>query len=534
LLRFHNIPELRKETGFAFVWILILLVITSALSLAFLQKASIGTSAAVTRGSAMQAHYLARAAANHALWRLLNEPHFTASETVYYMHDLGNGRYGYKLRKPTLTKFGTVATVGGVSDVVTNQSYVQYLKPYNIITAYGRSSDQIPEYRRLLGATWVDAADTVDIGSDTVQWMVLKGCPVRKEVIMGALDNDDDINLAVWSGTSWDNPEEFTQTANKSVRCFDIAYESQSGDALMVGMFDASTDIKYMGWDGTDWVPSSPTAAFNLDSSVLNYLTMASNPKNDEILIATVSAQSDFKLVQWDGSSFNDLGEIDDSTETKAYGSVAIVYEQQSGDGLILWNKASANQISYRVWNGVSLSSEYLLPDFDGSAQVIWAAADPTSDYIFVASVDGSKNLHVAFWDGDAWDDSPRELSTNVVAKIGQVLDVAWEHTGGDVMVAWGTPDAGTNVRYFTWQKGTTLAAHAVQTGPDFQNAVSLVRLRPISGSQKIILLANNSSYDLRYSLWTGNKFLGDPAILSESSLATSNLPFDIASGVTE
>ncbi|GAF82200.1 unnamed protein product, partial [marine sediment metagenome] len=146
------------EAGFALIIVLFILIIGSALSLAFLQKASIGTSATVTRGTSMQAHYLAESAVNHALWRLLNEPGFPAATDKYYMHSLAGGRYGYKVRKPTLTKFGTVATVGGVSNAVINQSYVQYLKPYNIITAYGRSSDPIPEYRQLLGANWVDAA----------------------------------------------------------------------------------------------------------------------------------------------------------------------------------------------------------------------------------------------------------------------------------------------------------------------------------------------------------------------------------------
>ena len=526
-----SIYRLRTQSGMAFIWILVLLVIVNALSLSFLQKVIIGASATVSRESAMKTQYLARSAANHALWGLLNDPDFSPSATAYDMVTLGDGRYGYKVRKPTLTQFGTVATVGGVSNVVTRQSYVQYLKPYNIITAYGRSLDQIPEYRRLLGATWVNAADTVAIGSNTVTWMRLKGCPIKKEVIMGTVDNDNDINLAVWNGTSWGNLKEFTQTADKGYRCFDIAYESQSGNALMVGMFDGSTDIKYIGWDGTTWVPIAPQLAFNLNSGVLVYLTAASNPKSDEILIAAVNDKNDLKLVQWDGSSFNDLGEIDDSIETKDYGSAAIVYEQQTGDGLILWNKASANMISYRVWNGISLSPENSLPDFGGSAQVIWAAADPTSDYILVAAVDGSKDLQVAVWDGNAWVDS-RVLSTNVVDKSGQVLDVAWEHTGGDVMVAWGSPDAVTNVKYFAWQKGTALADNTVRTGPNFQNAVSLVRLLPISGTQKIILMVKNTTAELRYSLWTGNTFLGDPAILLESSLATSDLPFDIAESI--
>ena len=124
MVTFHEIRSLRKDAGFALIWVLFVVAIISALSLAFLHKVSIGTAATVTRGNAMQAHYLARAAANHALWRLLNEPGFPASESVYYMHDLGSGRYGYKVRQPTLTKFGTVATVGGAGTTVTKQSYV--------------------------------------------------------------------------------------------------------------------------------------------------------------------------------------------------------------------------------------------------------------------------------------------------------------------------------------------------------------------------------------------------------------------------
>lgn len=528
---------LRKETGFAFVWILLLLVITSALSLAFLQKASIGTSAAVTRGSAMQAHYLARAAANHALWRLLNEPGFPASETVYYMHDLGNGRYGYKVRKPTLTKFGTVATVGGVSNAVTNQSYVQYLKPYNIITAYGRSSDPIPEYRRLLGATWVNAADTVDIGDNTVTWMVLKGCPIRKEVIMGTLDASDDINFAVWDGTSWGNLNEFTTSSNDTYRCLDIAYENLLGEGLVVGRYADSGDVRYNIWDGNSWGFGAATTDANLtpDSS-LTYIDMASKPNSDEILIALVQFDNDLKVVQWDGSSFTDHGEIDDDMGLNEYGSAEIVYEQQSGDALILWNHRNSSQIYYRVWSGASLGPvNLLLPyDFGGDIYVIRAAADPTSDQIFVAAVDKFNDLNVAVWDGDAWIDS-REISTGVLDKVDQVFDVAWEHSGEDVLVAWTPWEADYKIRYFSWRKGTALADNdAAKIGPHFVTNPFRVRLHAISSTEKIILLVKNWGDELRYCLWTGNKFLGDPAILLESSLASGRLPFDVASGVTE
>ena len=76
---------------------------------------------------------------------------------------------------------------------------------------------------------------------------------------------------------------------------------------------------------------------------------------------------------------------------------------------------------------------------------------------------------------------------------------------------------------------------HAVQVGPSVQNNIPwVIRLFPISGTEKIGLLVRNNSNELRYSLWTGNTFMGDPAILVESSLPANFVPFGIAeSGVT-
>ena len=117
----------KKEAGLALIWVLMVLSVTSALSLAFLQKVSIGVATTGTRSDSIQAQYLAEAAANHAMWRLLNQDTFPAASDVYYMHSLGNGRYGYKVRRHTDTTFATIAVVGGVGDAVVQQSYVLYV-----------------------------------------------------------------------------------------------------------------------------------------------------------------------------------------------------------------------------------------------------------------------------------------------------------------------------------------------------------------------------------------------------------------------
>ena len=532
-----NIIAMRSEAGIGYVAILVLLAILSTLGLAFIHKVGMQQSVVMNQKPGMQAHYLAESGANHALWRLLNEPGFPASETDYYMHSLANGRYGYKVRKPTLTTFGTVATVGAVANVVAEQSYVQYLRPYDILTAYSSTSGAKPKHRRLIGASWSEnAVDTVSIGSDEAQWIVLRGCPVRKEIIMGTLDSAEDMNLAVWDGTSWGNLIEFTQDTGISWnRCFDIAYENSSGEALMIGRYNGGSSVGYNIWDGNAWVFASPQEDVNLTpQDDLRYLTMASKPRSDEILIGAVQKNTDLKVIQWDGASFNDLGEIETDMAAATYGSAEIVYEQQSGDALILWTKKNATEIWYRVWNGTTLGPVGQLPDFGGALHVIRAAADPTSDHILVAAVDKFYDLNVAVWDGDSWIDS-RELTTAAAAPYGQVFDVAWEHSGEEVMVAWAPWGGSYNVQYFSWRQGTPLADHAVQVGPSVQNNIPwVVRLFPISGTEKIGLLVQNKSNELRYSLWTGNTFLGDPAILVESSLPANFVPFGIAeSGVT-
>ena len=82
---------------------------------------------------------------------------------------------------------------------------------------------------------------------------------------------------------------------------------------------------------------------------------MASKPRSDEILIGAVQKNTDLKVIQWDGASFNDLGEIETDMAAAIYGSAEIVYEQQSGDALILWTKKNSNEIWYCVWNGTTL-----------------------------------------------------------------------------------------------------------------------------------------------------------------------------------
>jgi hypothetical protein len=523
--RLQENKGIRSQAGLAYVAILLLLTVLSTMAMAFLFKVGIETAATETRGKSMQVDYLAESAANHALWRLLNEPGFNPAADTYSMHSLGNGRYGYKVRMPTETTFATVATVGAVGDSVAHQSYVQYIIPSNVLLAYGRTTTPAIQYRRMIGANWTDPADTPDVPVPNVNWVEMEGCPVRKEIIMATIDGQDDINLAVWDGTSWGNPHVFSQNADKAKKCFDIAYESQSGDALVVGRTGGTTTVSYNIWDGTAWLHGTPQPAFNLASGALTLVAMASCPGNDSILIAAVNWNVGLELFLWNGSAFSSLGTLATSLDGDNHGIAEIVYEQQSGDAFIFWSATGG--IHYRVWNGASLSAENTIPAFTADVSCIRAASDPTSDHIIVAGVDKFCDVTVAIWDGDAWTDY-REVEIAAANSNLQVMDVAWEASGEDALVAW-CPWTVTNVNFMSWRKGTALADSTIQVGPNFGQTLWLMRLFSISGSEKIVLLGQTNTEKVSYCLWNGNQLKGDPPILLATVTGQSVLDFDVA-----
>jgi hypothetical protein len=517
----------QRESGLAYVAILILVAIMSTLGLSFLSKVGILSSAATKRIDGMRADYLAESAVHHARWGLLNVPGFAPDPNIYYMHSFASGRYGYKVRKPTLTTFATVATVGVVGENVVQQSYVPYILPSNIMTAYGQNNNPIPQCRRLIGADWSTPFDSVDVLRDPIIWVDLAGCPVREEFILGTIDDDNDINLAVWQDGTWAGPWEFSIDVDKNYKCFDIAYESQSNRALIVGRYDDTTTMRYNIWNGTTMDYVTPEIAFNLTEGKLRYLTMQAQPGSDEILIAAVSDKEDLHLCLWNGAGFNDLGKIEDVTATTIFGIVEIVYEQQSGDALILWSQKDSTAISYRIWDGCGLSPVNQLPSIGTEAHIIRADADP--DYIFVVAMDKEHDINVAVWDGESWIDS-RELEIDGESETDPVcFDAAWESSGNEVLVVWGQNGL-SQVRYFPWTKGTLLSSGSMSVGPDFLNRLRGTYLLPASGSDRIILLANNKDKDIRYALWTGNRLVPDPSVVLEVDMAKEDrLPFAVA-----
>ncbi len=505
-----------SEAGMAYMAILILLAILSTLTFAFIFRVGTQTQATLTRGAGIQADYLAETAANHAMWRLLNDPGFPENEDVYYMHSLGGDRYGYKVIRPTATTFAAIATVGATGESVVHQSYVPYIIPEKVMTVYVDWWNKTDRYRRMVGASFDAEKPTFWISAWEPKWVELEGHPFADEFVVGFLDEFDYIELGVWDGSSWGNTLTFTGDSKKDHKCFDIAYDTYNGHAFVFGADDTQRGkVIYTVWDGSNWI--APALAFDTGSGQeIRYIDAEGSHISGEILISVLYQNKDISLHRWDGATFAKLATLETDAAYDEGMQVNITYEQQSGEALIVWAVNYANTCYYRTWDGSTLSAANPLPTFGNKVWQIKMAPDPASDTIVLLAVDDNSDLDAAVWDGSTWTDSTvieGNLEQNPEKEYLN-FEAAWEESGSEAIIAWGQ-NGNTNVMYTRWNKAMALSSCIAETGPDFAYKLKGgMRMCRVPGSDRIVLMSTNANWDLKYCLWDGDSLGGNPAVL--------------------
>lgn len=118
------------RSGFSYVAVLILVAVLSSVALSFINRVGVSASSSAHHFEQVQAEYYARAAANHAMWALLNYGTFPPDEDVYYIRDFEDGRYAYKTKRHTNDTFATVSAMGIVGETVAHASYVICIPPW--------------------------------------------------------------------------------------------------------------------------------------------------------------------------------------------------------------------------------------------------------------------------------------------------------------------------------------------------------------------------------------------------------------------
>ena len=93
---------------------------------------------------------------------------------------------------------------------------------------------------------------------DRISWVVLKASPVANEMLLGVYASATrTLFVLTWNGSAWISNWSVNMNLNESYRGFDIAYERNSGDAVVVFSDQATHTLKYRkrvsgAWDASD------------------------------------------------------------------------------------------------------------------------------------------------------------------------------------------------------------------------------------------------------------------------------------------
>ncbi len=425
-----------------------------------------------------------------------------------------------------LSPYTPIAAVAGAVNTITTGQAI-----------YSDNSNT-PQVRAWDGSAFGAQAASVNL-QDTPMVLVGAASPTRSEkIVVDIVNNNPEVQAMRWNGTTWAElpvPPAVTgdigALANlaSNVRTLwggAVAYEQLSGDAVLVwnNTTTAGTNqLTWNVWNGTAWSTNTNIST----TGEPQQMRLAANPNSDEMILVTSNASAHDYARVWNGSSWSTAQTLE-AASGGAQTAIGVAYEQQSGDGLVVYGKASDVKLYYRTYSGGSWSAEQSLdPAALGvTTQPQWVAiaADPNSDRIAVGVVTNGGKTWLALWDGLAWTDAESATDTALTSTALNV-SVAFETMSGELLAAYGTSTAPANiVRYRTWSAGAGWSDE--QGGPDIgaNTNPNVIVLSPSPNSDRIMLSTNDSENDANYTLWDGDAW-GTPTETSTNTGGATNQP---------
>ncbi len=423
--------------------------------------------------------------------------------------------------------------------------------PTEALVAYGEGVITTPRYRIWSGTAWSAEADALDIGG-VPQWVRVVPGTTRDEYILGVHDANNDINMQVFDGVSdtWGDLQEVTATANDTTRrAFDVTYETNSGDAIVV--YCSGTDAAYRTWNGATW--SAATTITTASTNNCHYISMASDPTSDEIVMVardTSAGATDYEAFVWSGSAWGNAVTLGSITTTNNEG-MSIQYEESGGQAMVVTANGAGNNFLWMTWNGTEWSTpttQAVGNDFQ------WGIlkADVGSDKLALCYIDLDTDIGVVRWDGEAWS-AFQEFETAGYTSAGRNTSCEFETTSGrdgNIMIPYSDT---TNSRYTFWN-GTVLSAEASISTITEAWEIGTTR----TGDGKILSYFHdsvNTNYDFSYwdgTAWSAVQTLETSASVtanprrqpvgitakifqpSEGTLTSDPVDFDLVSNRTE
>ena len=324
--------------------------------------------------------------------------------------------------------FGTLESP---AELVRSKVYIQATADFSEESAVGSGSDRLRYIRNAISP------------SDPLEELV---------VAYTQSTNFMQLDTFRFDGSAWTHEWQRTMdgTSNDDFRVFDLAHESQSGNALVV-YGDGSTALRYRHYN-------TNTNTWGGEANVLTsgdnyqFVQLATNAGNNQIALATSDSQEDLFLGIWRDDAWAAIESPETNLNSPSNWSFGVAVEQQSGNVLAVWGPDSGTEIDYGVLEYGAGSWSYTSENqsSDEIEQMV-IAADPSSDPIIVVYRSDQTDLETGIWDdGFTW--SQRDSNMEAVATGQMKVAAGWMGTTGTAFFMYDddkTDDKGP--RYWRW-----------------------------------------------------------------------------------
>lgn len=356
---------------------------------------------------------------------------------------------------------------------------------------------------------------------------VIKTSPTKKEAIAGISSNDGNLYVYCYNGVTWTLDWSVGVGGSATTRRFDIAYETNSGDAVVLYSTNTTTtnELAFRTKAGASTCGSANWAAatnFNpaRTSGLISWIKLAANPISTSNLIGAlwVDWDKDLSGAIWNGTALanemTSVGEtkieaINTGTTFPDVEAMDLAYESSSGDLMTIWGTSSGangtNGVRYRLCPGNSATCTWgsvtTPPTWTDDATNLDLSADPNSDYMVFASIgNAGADLQLGFWSGVGWTNTQNADITAQAPLAGtKLVATGWLNNGITKRSVVVFNDAGTTgINYYTGTLGVFTSLADVVTTPRLANPQKWYEIatNPLSKDQ-LMLVASDNSRDL-------------------------------------
>ena len=253
-------------------------------------------------------------------------------------------------------------------------------------------------------------------------------CPIQQrsfEKIVVTLSEEGFLNAYIFDGSSWIMADNVGQVwmsqPSLATRPYDVAYETVSGEALLVYetvVGGGTKDLAYRTWSiRTGWSPEKYFDDVEHSSKIaVTFVALTSVPNSDKIGVVYIdSSNSDANAMVWDGSSFTDVLELTGSVSIATEECVSISAETSGAvvavageGGLVKWSRFTT------LWSSITVFDV----NSGATSPMNWLRlVKSQSDRLMLASVDGATDLTTSVLDENSignrqWATAPESMGS--------------------------------------------------------------------------------------------------------------------------